>query len=308
MRCFNKAQDSPHLSNRILHRWPTPNHRDFEFRWASSYVQKKVYKRLDEQSWESHLEGLVLERKSGGRCFEEFVTHIFRVGGHTFEIKDLENATTSQLNIPRKPSIKTIHGIPDLSSLAHRSKTLYLPDSLTFPCVDMALGPNMLFQVTLRQKHESKQAEFGDIIKTITEGTSKPDELDDATGESDDATSEDEATCESDDATSEDEVTSEDEATSEVENEATSKVENEATSKVDEPNDANRTDDTNELRIYFLVPPEKYDKYKLQKFLTNKGKVSRRSPKSIKKVRQFALKFDFKKSWEGKSPGIDTRQ
>ncbi|KAF9921127.1 hypothetical protein BGZ65_010620, partial [Modicella reniformis] len=164
IECISKARESKEISS-IHHLWPTPDHHNFEFRWASEHIQKTIYEKVDKKSWQTIIYGK-------GCRFEEYVAHIFRKGGHTFEIRELGNATPrrSLLTIPERPTVKIYREPADFSALAQDNGTLYMPATLNFPCIDAALGPNKLFHMTLSNENPIKQKVFGQIINSILGG------------------------------------------------------------------------------------------------------------------------------------------
>ena len=171
IQCFSKAEDSLAISSRILHRWPTDDHRDFEFRWASEHIRNAIHDKLGRQSWKNVLEKIIRGEGGEGLLFEVYVTHILRKGGYTFEIKELvENATPSVLKIPEQPIVNYYRKAADFSELGKNKGTLYIPDILNFPCIDAALGADKLFQMTTSQDHPIKQTQFKEIIDAIRKG------------------------------------------------------------------------------------------------------------------------------------------
>ncbi|KAK3806776.1 MAG: hypothetical protein J3Q66DRAFT_375100 [Benniella sp.] len=170
IQCFSKAEDSLAISSRILHRWPTDDHSDFEFRWASEHIQKAIYDKLDQQSWRKVLE-MIVRAEGGEGLFFEYVAHILRKGGYTFEIKELaENATPGRLEIPKRPTVNVYQRAADFRELGKKEGTLYIPATPNFPCIDAALGADKLFQMTMSQDHPIKQTPFKEIIDAIREG------------------------------------------------------------------------------------------------------------------------------------------
>jgi hypothetical protein len=239
IECLTKAEEHLDISGRIFHRWPTDEHRNFEYRWASPDIQKKMYDRLDLQSWRKVVESAV-RNDAPGVDYEAFVAHIFRKGGRTFETRELGTTSHGKLAFPEKPTVTTYRTVADLSTLPDHDKTLYLPASSNFPCIDAALGPNKLFQMTMSDKHPIKQAEFEKIINSIHPPTST------STG-------------------------------------------------------------TDTLELYFVVPDDKFDDYQVQGYHTQEKNVSKKVPKVVQDVRQFALKFNLKSASIGVSPSMDNK-
>ena len=106
-----------------------------------------------------------------GCLFEIYVRYIFRKGGHTFEIKKLEGNHTSQLQIPDNPTVQPFKKSSELS--AATVGKLFLPTIPNFPCLDLYLAPDKLFQVTVSSDHPIKQKHLNDIVKNIIGNTNR---------------------------------------------------------------------------------------------------------------------------------------
>ncbi|KAF9993425.1 hypothetical protein BGZ65_011039 [Modicella reniformis] len=154
LHCFDNMEDSLDFSGRILHRWPNVNHTSYHLRWGSEHIQKEIINCLKNQSWATLLRNLVEGRQeiSKGPLFELYVRHIFRKGGLSFEVKDLENGRVCDpLVIPADSPVEP----------------LLIPTISNFPCIDLALAPDKLFQVTVSLEHPIKQAPLKNIVEAI---------------------------------------------------------------------------------------------------------------------------------------------
>ncbi|KAF9413409.1 hypothetical protein BGZ76_005033 [Entomortierella beljakovae] len=154
LNCINQTKESLDHSGCLLHRWPTEDHKKSNLRWGSEYIMLKVAEKAD-------LEAV-------------------NEGGHNFEIKRLtpktSRKTTATNNEPQSLEIPAgLDCIPvletsDLSQLSSQpdGKTpLFKPLSLKFPCIDLAMAPNHLFQVTVSLSHPTKQVPFKEILEAI---------------------------------------------------------------------------------------------------------------------------------------------
>ncbi|KAG0195610.1 hypothetical protein BGX28_001002 [Mortierella sp. GBA30] len=86
MQCFEQGKESLEHSSRLLHRWPTHDHKDFHLEWASAYIADKIGESLKEVAWQQILDKLVGVNvgTAKGPMFELYVRHIFRKGGYDF--------------------------------------------------------------------------------------------------------------------------------------------------------------------------------------------------------------------------------
>ncbi|KAF9895661.1 hypothetical protein BX616_009123, partial [Lobosporangium transversale] len=80
---------------------------------------------------------------------------------------------TGFLDLPRDSEVLFTRTTADFSTFSKTTDKLFLPSIPNFPCIDFALGPNKLFQVTVSEKHPIKQAPFKEIIDYITGPCSK---------------------------------------------------------------------------------------------------------------------------------------
>ncbi|KAG0345685.1 hypothetical protein BGZ54_005463, partial [Gamsiella multidivaricata] len=175
LECFAHGRDSLEFSSRILHRWPTADNKSYYLAWASPHIQQEIVIQLKEKSWAVLLRNLVHggQETARGPLFELYVYYIFRKGGLSFEIKDLETGTAcAHLNIPANSPVKHIQSLDELSELsAERKKVskmpLFIPTIPNFPCIDLALAPDKLFQATVSLNHPIKQAPLKEIAESI---------------------------------------------------------------------------------------------------------------------------------------------
>jgi hypothetical protein len=96
--------------------------------------------------------------------FEAYVLRVFREGGHTFEIKNLETGQSDRLHIPLKP--QTEH-FSTISSVA--PGTLCIPRSRNYACVDLLLAPRDLFQITVSRDHSIKGPPLSKLIGSLNQ-------------------------------------------------------------------------------------------------------------------------------------------
>ncbi|KAF9943781.1 hypothetical protein BGZ65_000287, partial [Modicella reniformis] len=93
VNCIANKKETLQFSGRILHRWPNPDHESYHLKWGSPHIQNEIINCLKSQAWGRVLEDLVQggQEISKGPLFEIYVHHIFRKGGLSFEVKELEN-------------------------------------------------------------------------------------------------------------------------------------------------------------------------------------------------------------------------
>ncbi|KAH7050407.1 hypothetical protein BKA57DRAFT_527951 [Linnemannia elongata] len=153
MQYFSQVKKSLDLSSRLIHRWPTKDHRTFRLEWASTYVAEKVAALLSQDARKEVLETLILEPdgSASGIMFEVYVLRAFREGGHTFEIRDLLTGDLASLDIPRNPEVIHFDKITPVPA-----GTLCMPKICNYPCVDLLLAPRDLFQITVSKSHPVK--------------------------------------------------------------------------------------------------------------------------------------------------------
>ncbi|KAI8351411.1 hypothetical protein B0O80DRAFT_118020 [Mortierella sp. GBAus27b] len=172
LECFADGRDSPEFSGRILHRWPNAAHDDYYLKWGSEHIKDEIVKRLKSRSWTTLLDHLAKGgyEISKGLLFELYVHHIFRKGDFTFDIKALgDEEVCGRLHIPANSPVENIRTVADLSALSEtRSEMpLFIPTFSNFPCIDLALAPDKLFQVTVSSEHPIKQAPLEKIVTAI---------------------------------------------------------------------------------------------------------------------------------------------
>ncbi|KAF9368438.1 hypothetical protein BGX21_006583 [Mortierella sp. AD011] len=130
LQCFAQGMESKEFSGRILHRWPTADHNSFYLDWASPSVKTQIVEKLKDQAWKKVLTQLTLD-------------------------------------IPVKPNVKNFKTPNELSALSTQSGTLFTPTIPNFPCIDSALGPDTLFQVTISSNYPIKQTPLRGMLEEI---------------------------------------------------------------------------------------------------------------------------------------------
>lgn len=172
---IGQAKDSLELSSRLLHRWPNENDRRcFHLKWASVYIQVEIERKLNDQTWVELLKDLVRKDQyiARGPLFELYVLHIFRKGGYKFEIKKLEgDLSLSDQEILKDLPIQTFTKTAEL--FTPTDMTLFIPTISNFPCLDLFVSPNDLFQVTVSLDHPVKQNKLKEIVDSILKGTNR---------------------------------------------------------------------------------------------------------------------------------------
>lgn len=233
MQFFSQGKDTLDFSSRLIHCWPSDDHRTFRLEWASAYVAEKVATLLTQDACTQMLKRLIADPNgsSSGIMFEAYVLRVFREGGHTFEIKDLETGQSARLDIPRRPQTEHFSRI---SSVA--AGTLCIPRIRNYACVDLLLAPRDLFQITISKSHPIKGPPLSKLIDSLVQ--------------------------------------------------------------------AHWVSPTDEPWLIFVVPSQVYVDFETQKYLSSEGKVYRRLPADIQRVRQHVLKIDLESAAAGKSPGL----
>ncbi|KAH7053616.1 hypothetical protein BKA57DRAFT_257103 [Linnemannia elongata] len=166
MQFFSQGKDTLDISSRLIHRWPSDDHRTFRLEWASAYVAEKVATLLTQDACTQMLKRLIADPNgsSSGIMFEAYVLRVFREGGHTFEIKDLETGQSARLDIPRRPQTEHFSRI---SSVA--AGTLCIPRIRNYTCVDLLLAPRDLFQITISKSHPIKGPPLSKLIDSLVQ-------------------------------------------------------------------------------------------------------------------------------------------
>ncbi|KAF9370891.1 hypothetical protein BGX21_005360 [Mortierella sp. AD011] len=168
MQYFAQGKDSLVYSSRLLHRWPKQDHNTFYLEWASEHIAEEVRKTVDDTAWQQILTKLVKDTAGDakGPMFELYVRHIFRrEGGSKFQVVDLQDDFKTILNIPTKPTVEFFDEIK--KGVARR--TLYVPKSSNFACVDMLISPDRLLQVTVSKRHPIKSEPFKVLLNNLVE-------------------------------------------------------------------------------------------------------------------------------------------
>ncbi|KAK5797017.1 hypothetical protein F5H01DRAFT_373560 [Linnemannia elongata] len=164
MQYFSQAKESLDFSSRLIHRWPTNDHRNFRLEWASTYVAEKVAALLSQDAQKIVLERLISEPNgsASGIMFEAYVLRAFREGGHTFEIRDLLTGDLASLDIPWNPEVTHFDKITPVPA-----GTLCIPKICNYPCVDLLLAPRDLFQITVSKSHPVKGPPLSKLISSL---------------------------------------------------------------------------------------------------------------------------------------------
>ncbi|KAK5796922.1 hypothetical protein F5H01DRAFT_401352, partial [Linnemannia elongata] len=157
------SKESLDFSSRLIHRWPTNDHRNFRLEWASTYVAEKVAALLSQDAQKIVLERLISEPNgsASGIMFEAYVLRAFREGGHTFEIRDLLTGDLASLDIPWNPEVTHFDKITPVPA-----GTLCIPKICNYPCVDL-LAPRDLFQITVSKSHPVKGPPLSKLISSL---------------------------------------------------------------------------------------------------------------------------------------------
>jgi hypothetical protein len=161
LQYFEQARESLQQSGRLLHRWPTEDHRSYRLEWASIHIRDEVERIALEGSYQEIASRLIDSDSLGearGAMFELYVRHIFRQGGIKFKARELQLASSSSeissefpVEIQINPKAKVFSKIGEAES-----GTLYIPRSRNFACVDLLLAPNILLQITVDPEHPIK--------------------------------------------------------------------------------------------------------------------------------------------------------
>ncbi|KAH7054925.1 hypothetical protein BKA57DRAFT_489755 [Linnemannia elongata] len=157
MQFFSQGRDTLEFSSRLIHRWPTDDHENFRLEWASTYVAGEVAELLTQDSCTQMLKTLIKDRNGSAS-----VLRIFREGGHTFELKDLETGQSGRLEIARNPEITHFKTITPTTA-----GTLCIPKIGNYACVDLLLAPRDLFQITVSKNHPIKGPPLSKLIDSL---------------------------------------------------------------------------------------------------------------------------------------------
>ncbi|KAF9427355.1 hypothetical protein BGZ76_002369 [Entomortierella beljakovae] len=175
LQYFEQARESLQHSGRLLHRWPTEDHRGYRLEWASIHIRDEVERIAIEGSYQEIASRLIDSDSLGearGAMFELYVRHIFRQGGIKFNTRELQAANNTSdipnefpVEIPINPPAKVFSKIEREAV----SGTLYIPRSKSFPCVDLLLAPNILLQITVDHDHPIKGKPCENLIGDLVE-------------------------------------------------------------------------------------------------------------------------------------------
>ncbi|KAF9188894.1 hypothetical protein BGZ51_000232 [Haplosporangium sp. Z 767] len=147
--CFEKEKESLEHNNRLVHRWPTDDHRGFRLEWASTYIADKFGDSLQDVAWQQILEKLVGHYAGTAK-------------GPLFELYDLQDGSETTLKIPANSSVelfKEISAVPP--------GTLCIPKIYNYACVDLLLSPRHLFQITVSKRHDIKEWPFAELLENL---------------------------------------------------------------------------------------------------------------------------------------------
>ena len=158
-------------SNRLFHRWPRQGDlSSFTIKWASTYIEQQLLEQLESEARQEVLRYLTSNRSPLGDSFEAFVTYNFRQGDVTYATKELcpgdgSGDGSGMLKIPKTPNVQRFSAIEELAGVAH--ETLCIPAVRNFPCIDLVITPNKLFQITLSENHPLKKAHLKNIARKL---------------------------------------------------------------------------------------------------------------------------------------------
>jgi hypothetical protein len=168
------------FSGRLLHKVPDSKYRDGRRRvWASAYVINRFVTKIDAQSASNMnrqvMEGLARNDKDGslGKVFECYVRHLFFTGGgvglrkrRLYKEEKCEREREQLFTISNGWKHKPFNGIADFSIPKNDTRTIWTPGP-NFPCVDMILTPNSLFQITISSRHPVKQEPLRKLLEKL---------------------------------------------------------------------------------------------------------------------------------------------
>ena len=172
------------VSGRLLHKMPDPEteYRDGQHRiWASAYVIDKFVGMINAQSASNMssqvMQGLANGDTDGtlGKVFECYVRHLFFKGGgvrlskrrlYKALDKGKESTSLQWFTIPEKSKHKPFSEMVDFSISKEDAGTFWTPGP-NFPCVDIILTPNSLFQITISLHHPVKQEPLRKILEKL---------------------------------------------------------------------------------------------------------------------------------------------
>ena len=166
LRMISSRKDFNKLSNSLIHRWPSQdNPSSFTLKWASTYIEEQLLEQLPGEARHDVLRYLISNKSPLGDSFEAFVTYNFRKGDIIYPTKGLfkggvpEMLTIAKLNVQKFSQVRELTGVaPGM---------LCIPRVRNFPCIDLIITPNMLFQITLSKNHPLKQQHLTDIAQEL---------------------------------------------------------------------------------------------------------------------------------------------
>jgi hypothetical protein len=187
LRAQEQSLTSVQVSGRLLHKVPGPGYRDRGHRvWASAYVIDKFVNTMNSQSARSMKtevrEGLARNDRDGslGKVFECYVRHLFFTGGGPplkkrrlckpsdkgKELESQELESQEEFTLPEGLVHQPFGGMADFSIPEGDTGTIWTPGP-NFPSVDIILTPNLLFQITISERHPIKQEPLRKILEKL---------------------------------------------------------------------------------------------------------------------------------------------
>jgi hypothetical protein len=171
------------VSGRLLHKVPDPEtYQDGgRYVWASAYVIDTFVNRMNTQSAyhmkREVMEGLASNDKDGslGKVFECYVRHLFFTGGgvglrkrrlYKEEEREREREREQLFTLSNGLEHKLFSGIADFSIPENDTGTIWTPGP-NFPCVDIILTPDSLFQITISSHHPVKQEPLRKLLEKL---------------------------------------------------------------------------------------------------------------------------------------------
>jgi hypothetical protein len=164
------------VSGKVFHMIPTADLRNFEYRFASKYVEDEVFSRVSDNSEAAICQFIRDSRSLGeagglaGVLFER-IAHLRLEKGGDFEIRSLDGRSAdTELKLPTKSPKKRF---TDVNEIAGFSVGDYIvPKASNFESVDSMMKPNLLFQMTVSASHPCKQAGLHKAIAALSLGGS----------------------------------------------------------------------------------------------------------------------------------------
>ena len=86
-----------------------------------------------------------------------------------FETRALPRGKMEKLKIPKKPAVSIIKQPEEFKSINLTAGKLLLPGIGKFPCIDLFIGPDKLFQVTVSAHHPLKYRKLKEMVENIQE-------------------------------------------------------------------------------------------------------------------------------------------